>query len=260
MTSTTGLGEVRDLRPASPGPLAPNHRWDRNFFLVYAGLIWFGILVGFGTDIARHFRVHAAPYPLIVHAHAAAFMGWLVLFTGQILLVRAGRTDLHRKLGVAMIALALAMAVLGPATAIIADRAKVGTSHADPAFVSIQFTDIVAFVGLVGAAVLLRAKPSAHKRLMLLATLYITDAGFGRWVGDVLHITGQDALSMWASLYGASTLLVLGLGAYDLATRRRLHPAWVWGLPWIAAMQATALVLYLSPAWTPVAAGLIGKP
>ncbi|MEO9131689.1 MAG: hypothetical protein ABI240_10825 [Sphingomonas sp.] len=34
-------------------------------------------------------------YPLIVHLHAAAFVGYLVLFTAQVALIRTSRLDLH---------------------------------------------------------------------------------------------------------------------------------------------------------------------
>ena len=52
-------------------------------------------------------------------------------------------------------------------------------------------------------------------------------------------------------------MLILGVGAYDLITRRRLHPAYVAGLAWAAAMEATALALYFNASWKPVAAHLI---
>jgi hypothetical protein len=240
------------------GGFPPNHPWDRNFFLVYVALIWLGVLSGFGPEVAKHIQTHAKPYPPIVHVHAAVFMGWLALFSAQVLLIRARRRDLHRTLGWAMLGVAAVMAVLGPATALIADHGKIGTPDAEPAFLAVQFTDIAAFVGLLGAAVLLRNHAAAHKRLILLGTLYITDAGFARWLGGGLHgLFGDAPGSYWASLYLGTTALMLGIGAYDLATRRRLHPAWLAGFAWAAAMEATALMLYFSPAWKPVAARLI---
>ena len=89
------------------------------------------------------------------------------------------------------------MMVLGPATALIADHGKIGTPDDDPGFLAIQFTDIIAFVGLLSAAVLFRNTAPVHKRLVLMATIYITDAGFARWLGD-----GVDA-----SLLGNSASL-----------------------------------------------------
>jgi len=256
MTASTMSPNVRRLRPDAAGGFAPNHPWDRNFFLLYAGLIWFGILAGFGPEILKHLQGHEKPYPPIVHFHAAAFMGWLALFTTQILLIRTKRVAIHRKLGLAMIGLAVAMAVVGPLTALIADHAKIGTAAYDPAFVAIQFTDIVGFIGLIGAAVAFRNVAPIHKRLALLSTLSIADAGFARWL-FALGMTGTDPLSTWGSLYVCTTLLILGVGAYDLITRRRLLPAYVAAVIWIALIQTTSMALYFSPAWKVFADKLI---
>jgi uncharacterized membrane protein len=256
--TASSLGQ--SSRRLAPGkrPFAPSHPWDRNFFLLAAACAWLGIAMGFGPDIAQHIQSHAKPFPLIVHFHAVAFMGWLVLFTGQILLIRTKRLSLHRKLGFAMIGLAVVMMVLGPATALIADHGKIGTPDDDPAFLSIQFTDIAAFVGLLSAAVIFRNNASAHKRLILLSTIYITDAGFARWLGGPFHrLFGETPFSHWASPYGGTMVLILGVGLYDLITRRRLHPAYLVGFAWVLAMEATALSLYVAPAWKTLAASWI---
>jgi hypothetical protein len=255
MTNPALSQAPRRLAPSGAG-FAPNHPWDRNFFLVCAGLIWFGILAGFGPDIAKHAAGHEKPFPLIVHFHAVAFVGWLALFTGQILLIRTKRLDIHRKLGFAMLGLAAVMAVLGPATALVADHGKIGTPAYDPAFLSIQFTDIVAFVGLLSAAVVFRNTAPVHKRLILLSTIYISDAGFGRWI-FALGVTGTDLLSFWTSLYLGPTVLLAGVGVYDLVTRGRLHPAYVAGVVWVASMQTAAITLYFNPAWKALAASWI---
>ncbi|HEY1630144.1 MAG TPA: hypothetical protein VGF56_02460 [Rhizomicrobium sp.] len=241
-------------------PFAPFHKWDRNFFLLYVGLIWLGILMGFGSDLVSHFAKHRPAYPPIVHFHAAVFVSWLVVLTAQVLLIRTRRHDVHYKLGVAAMGLAVLMVVLGPATAIVVHGAEAGTPQDDPAFLSIQLTDIVAFAGLAGAAFLFRGKAAAHKRLILLATIYISDAGFARWLGGgFTALFGDGFFGAMASLYLPSELLAMGLGGYDLATRGKLHPAYVAGLAWMFAMQILAVTLYLSPAWKPVALALLGR-
>ena len=238
---------------------APYRRGDRNFFLIYVALIWLGIVMGFGGDIQDHIAKHKPPYPLIVHVHAAAFLGWMIVLTVQVLLIRRGRRDLHRKLGLAAVALAATMIVLGPATAIVVQRAQVGTPDSDPAFFAIQFTDILAFAGLATGAFLLRGNPPAHKRLMLMAAVYISDAGFARWLGSSLHgIFGTSLPGQLLADYFPNILLFLGIGAYDLVTRRRLHPVYVVGLAWAFACMLTAEVLYPAPWWKPVALKMIG--
>lgn len=240
-------------------PFAPYRNSDRNFFLLMVMLIWVGIVMGFGGDILDHLHSHQPPYPLIVHFHAVAFVGWMFVLTAQVLLIRRSRHDLHKQLGIAAMVLAAIMVVLGPATAIIVQNAQFGTPDSDPAFFAVQFTDILAFAGLVTAAFLQRGNSAAHKRLMLLATLYISDAGFARWLGGPLHsMFGNGFWPYMPHLYLASDLLIVGLGAYDLITRRRLHPAYLAGLAWIAGNQLTAGYLYTAPWWKVFTTHLIG--
>src|ERR1700749_2269100 len=146
---------------------APYHKWDRNFFLLLVGLIWLGVIMGFVPEMIDHVQKHERAYPLIVHFHAVAFVGWLIVLTAQVLLIRRGKHDLHKRLGIAAMVLAAIMIVLGPATAIVVQRAQFGTPDSDPAFFAIQFFDIVGFAGLVISAFLQRGNSPAHKRLML---------------------------------------------------------------------------------------------
>jgi hypothetical protein len=247
--------------PRAPAPFPPFKKWDRDFFLVWLLLIWVGIVMGFGSDMIHHIQSHEAAYPIIVHFHAVAFVGFLVLLTTQLLLIRGNRHDLHRKLGVAGVALAAVMLVLGPATAIVVQRAQWGTPDSDPAFVSIQFIGILDFFVLIVAAALSRNNPPAHKRLILLAILAISDAGFARWLDGDIHawFGGGDGFAItFAGFFLATDILVLGIGAYDLITRKRLHPAYVAGAIWLFACQTAEVLLYHSPAWKTVATHLIG--
>ena len=59
-------------------------------------------------------------------------------------------------------------------------------------------------------------------------------------------------------LYLGSDLLVLGMGLYDWMTRKRLHEAYIAGVVWIGAVELTALSVYTSPGWAPIALRLLG--
>lgn len=232
---------------------------DRNAFLFFTGMVWLGVLSGFGTDSFNHVSQFGLDYPLIVHFHAVAFVGWLVLFTAQVLLIRTGQASLHRKLGIAGAALAFAMIFLGPATALIFDAHTYEISGKTPEFLAVQFTDILAFATLTGAGLILRRNSPSHKRLMLLGLIYISDAGFARLINPIIAAPlGQTVLGGMASLYLGSDLLMLGLGAYDFATRRKLYPAYVGGAIWSVTLQLTAYSLLPNPNWKVVAMHLIG--
>jgi hypothetical protein len=240
-----------------PG-FARYHRGDRNFFLIYVALIWLVILAGFAPQVLKHIKSGAPAYPLIVHVHAVIFVGWLVLLTTQVLLIRSSRPDLHRTLGLAGVALSVLMIVIGPATAVVVDRLRLALPSPDPGFVAVQTTDILAFAGLVIPAFLWRKSPSLHKRLILLATLYIADAGFDRWWGPTLEVWFGDGF--WgnaAQFYLGSDLLIVGIGVYDWITRRRLHAGYIGGVAWIVLVQTIALSLYMDPRFAPVARELL---
>jgi hypothetical protein len=261
MSGTVHVGGRRNVTAAhiTSGNAFPSDRKsDRNFFLLYVVLIWAGFFAGFVPEMIQHVREHR-PFPLIVHIHAVAFVGWLVLLTTQVLFIRRAQYDLHRRLGLFGVGLAVVMIVLGPVTAIYMQRLNFGTAESEPAFLAVQLTDILAFAGLVAAAIAYRGTPPAHKRLMLLATLYISDAIYARVFGDTLHpLMGDGFWPFLIEAYLVNDILMFGMGVYDLITRRQLHPAYVWGVAWTLANQLLGSFLYHSAFWKPIALNLIG--
>jgi hypothetical protein len=239
----------------------PFHRGDRNFFLVYLLLILAGIVTGFGWDVVHRLHDHKASWPIMVHVHAFFFVAWLAFLATQITLVRVRNVDLHMRLGWVGVGLAVIMEVMGVSVAWYMDNFHMKTpAEADPSFLSIQLDDLILFPVLVTTGILMRNRaPSAHKRLMLLATVAISDAGFARIGFEVVpQWFGHDFLPMFTMLYIGPVLLLLGMGAYDLITRRRLHPAWMFGAGLILLGETSATALYLTPAWKGVALKLLG--
>lgn len=145
------------------------------------------------------------------------------------------------------------MIVVG--TAIALDLARHGRtpSGIDPlAFLAIPLGDMAVFAVLIGAALLLRSHKEAHKRLMLLAYTAILGAAVGRFPG-VLPLG-----PLW--LFGLTFLPVLVLGVtYDLATRRRVHPAYIWGGVWLILSVPLRLAISTTQVWHRLAAMLIGS-
>jgi len=240
--------------------LADYRRWDRNFFLLMVALIWLGILMGFVPDIVHRVRIHRL-FPAVVYFHGVVFVGWLSLLTVQVLLIRARRVDVHRELGMAGVALYGAMVVLGITTSVVVDYDLFGTPHADPSFLSIQLADMLAFTILGAFAIAQRKSPDAHKRLMIMATICIADAGFGRWWGPALErLLGDGGYwAIWAQAYLSDFLLIAMIGAYDLIGRRRLYSAYILGAICGLGLEFAAVWLYMAPWWKPVATTLIGR-
>lgn len=257
------MGAIEAAVPRPSGLNSPRitdqRRLDRNFFLLMVALLWLGILMGFVPDIAQRIQVRR-PFPVIVYFHGVVFVGWLCLLTVQVLLIRSRRVDIHRELGMAGVALYGAMIVLGLTTSVVVDYYVFPTPHGDPSFLSIQLADMVNFSVLGGAAIALRKAPDAHRRLMIMATVLISDAGFGRWWGPGLHrLLGDGYWGSWAQDYLSDFLLIALMGVYDLFSRGRLYFAYVLGAAWGLGVQLVAIWLYVRPWWKPVATTLIGR-
>lgn len=262
MNATSGAlpTKVTASQGSRISPVSADHRRrDQNFFLLMVTLIWLGILMGFVPEMVGRIRAHHF-FPVVVYIHGAVFASWLALLTVQVLLIRSRRVDMHRELGMAGTALYGAMLVLGVTTVVVVDHDLFGTPRSDPSFLSIQLADMLAFAVLGGLAIGLRKNPNAHKRLIILATICIANAGFSRWWAPGLEkFLGDGYWGDWAQMYLSDLLLIAMLGAYDLITRRRLYSAYVFGAVWGLGLEFVAVWMYVSPWWKSVATLLIGR-
>lgn len=222
--------------------------------------VWVAIVVGFGIDLVHRAHTGQLDFPLIVHLHVVAYGGWLVVLAAQVWLVRTGRVAAHRQLGRAALVLLPLMLVLGPAAA-IASASNPYMPDRWIAWLIVQFTNAIGGVALLAAGYAWRRRAAAHKRLMVLGTIALTEPGFGRiWEAPLLARWGDGYLAMAFATYVGTLALVLAVGLYDLATRRRLHPAYVASALWIVANEAVAVWLFHSPAWLVLAKRMTGHP
>jgi hypothetical protein len=214
-------------------------RSDRLFFVVIAIAIISTAVVAFSTALLKTDLVTQLASTW-VKFHVVTFSSWLLLFFTQTVLVAARRTDLHRKLGVAGAVLAAVM--IGITIQISFEAVRQGnavlTMRAFEAviFYTVPHVDIILFAILVTAALRMRGKPEIHKRLMLLATIALLDAVADRlpfiWRGGrFAHFVVQDLF------------VAAGVG-YDLITRGRVNPAYIWGGLLIAICPPGAVLLY----------------
>ena len=121
----------------------------------------------------------------------------------------------------------------------------------DPlAFLVIPFGDMLVFGVLVGAGVWFRRNPETHKRLMLLATIAILTAAIARWP---LQIMQKGPLAF----FGFTDLFIVAGIVYDLVSRRRVHPAYLWGGGLIVISQPLRLIISGTDAWHQFAAAIV---
>jgi hypothetical protein len=239
---------------------APTHPWDRGFFLAFAALAWVSIVMGFGPEVDGQFKGRAPFPPLIVHIHAVVFMGWLVLFTAQVWLIRSRRPDIHRKLGLVAVALVPVMVVLGVATTLVSRRLRFEAGVTEMlAFMIVPLTDMILFPSFAIPGLLWRKDSAAHKRLVLLATIMLLPAAFGRWIGPWIfaHI-GDGIFGFAAQSYLGPDVMIAAAMVYDRMTRGRVHPVYWIAAPWILAVQAITSAIYHWSGWMPLAERMIG--
>ncbi len=216
---------------------------DRAFYTAMAVAMAATVFIGFGPTFFFKLFSDSPPLPPLLHVHGAAFAAWYALFFTQATLISNGRPDLHRKLGYAGVGLVLVMVVLGVMAATHAIRTNHTPPGLDPrSFLVLPFFGIGVFAILAGAGVLTRKRPETHKRLMLLASIAMLDAAIAR-------IPGVFAVGGPLASFGLQDLFVIACIGYDFASRRRVHPAYLFGGLFILAMQPMRIVVSTTPWW-----------
>jgi hypothetical protein len=241
------LGPDRDGATSSTPAILG--RRDRCFFTSMALAAGLAVCVGFAPTF--YLRPTALePLPPYLHVHGVLFTAWIVFFLAQTTLVASGRTSLHRRLGWAGVALAVAMVAAGTTAGIWSMQREIANGHEDAAlaFLTTPFSAMLVFAALVGAAVVWRRRPATHKRLMLLATISILDAAVARWP---LRFTAD-----WM-FYALTDLFIVAAVTYDLVARRRLAPAYFWGGLLIIVAQWSRPVVGQTEAWQAFARAIV---
>jgi hypothetical protein len=206
-------------------------RDDRRAAVVWLGIFWIFIGFGFGFDL-KHYVHESPPVPLIVHIHAVMMTLWVLLVTALVALVETSNVRLHRRLG-------WFAAYLAPVLLIVTLWAQVAwqvknlhTADAfPPSFLAIAFTGPLSLAILLPWGVLLRSNLAAHRRVLILSTIALTDPGFSRLLGLFVG-PSPTWLSQYLFFFGGTLFITaadvrLGClqGPRDAAVprRRRAH-------------------------------------
>lgn len=243
---------------ATRSPAAPRLTAERLFYSTMALAMVATVLIGFAPSYyLRGSLATWTPAPLlpmtpISHLHGLLFSGWTALFVAQTLLVSAGRTDIHRKLGLAGFALLPAMIVVALLASLHGAVRHAGPPMIPPLqFLAIPLFDIPVFAGLIGWALWKRRDAQVHKRLMLLAMVGMMGPAIGR-------LPMPTMLPPPVVIFGLPDLFLLGLVGWDLASRGRLHKATLWGGAFLIGSQMLRVAVMTTPAWLAFAAWAVG--
>jgi hypothetical protein len=225
-------------------------RGRRRFYTGIALAIAITVFAGFAPSY--YLRAYYASTPLagMLHLHGVVFTAWVLLLLVQSALVAAGRTALHRRLGVGGAVLAALLVVIGTATAIAGAAGGRGPPGVPPlAFLAVPLFDMVVFTGLAATGLWHRRRADVHKRLLTLATIALLGAPIARlpFGAPVVGLLGVFALA---------DLFIVACVVYDLTSQRRVHPATVWGGLAIVLSQPLRLAISGTALWLGFAAWL----
>lgn len=212
------------------------------FFLVMAFVMAGIVVAAFSLQLAMGRSSFSSP--LIVHAHAVVFMGWVALYVLQNIFAANGAMALHRRLGWIGAAWMVLMVVLGTAVTVLMVR----RGQAPFFFLPLQFLifnplSILTFAGLTTAAIALRRQTEWHRRLHYCGMTLLLGPAFGRLLPMPLLIPYAHE-----AVFGAVMLFpLIGILA-DLRRTGRVHPAWLWGIGTIVGLQLVIETLPYSSA------------
>jgi hypothetical protein len=183
--------------------------------------------------------------PPILWAHGLLITFWLALFVAQTLLVATRRTPTHRRLGVFGGVIAVAIVIVGVATATeLARQMTLGGESADlvASLFAANLTGFTSFATFVVGGLWHRRRPELHKRYMALAMIALMGPGVFR------------LFAMLGILPPPFAFVFVGLAAFSVATfdwlsQRRVYSVSLWGPGLLLLLPVLANTVGALPAW-----------
>ena len=228
-------------------------QYERPFYLGITAIFLIVVLWAFARTFYLKLFFGTPSLPLLLHVHALAMTGWVVLLVVQASLVATRHVRWHRQVGVFGAAWAGLVVILGSVTTLHAAARELQAHSPRAGFqviiMTLDMSQMALFAAFVTAAILMRDRPDYHKRFMLLT------------IGCML----PDALARLHVSFIPHGLVRLGLDGFvvacvliDTVRYRRLHPALGWGGLALLATFYVALAVAPSPAWMGFVSRLLG--
>ncbi len=200
------------------------------------------VIFGFSFVAERRLIHPDFPRPPVVFFHGVTAMAWVILFGVQSWFIASGNRVLHRRLGLASIALGAVIPVFAAITGVVIRRYRVEHFGELPQFVFISIYDAGVFGMLFWLGIYFRKKPEFHRRLMLLATISLTIAAIGRippWITPP-----RPHWILYTSWYVMLDILFAAGAVRDMIIWRKVHPIYRVVLPPLFVTQIIMIVLY----------------
>jgi hypothetical protein len=184
------------------------------------------IIAGFSRTYYLRFLFDLPPMTLLVHLHGLVFTAWLALFVAQTRLIAAHRVDLHMKLGIAGVVLAVILTVVTLWTVVVqAGIPRVrATGLTNTQHTLVGFTSIGMYAAFIALGLAARRRSALHKRYMVLAMIAILSPATARLVAAV-------GMFEYANVFvpAMAAAFVIACLVYDWRTSRVIHPVYVIG-------------------------------
>jgi hypothetical protein len=204
--------------------------------------------IGFSRSYFLQHWTSAPPLPLVVHVHGLLGSAFMLLFVAQTALIARGRTDLHRRLGVGGLIIAV-LFFLSAFPAGIAMAHVRGETHEAIVRLALPFVAAPVFIVLIAAAVVFRRRPEVHKRLMLFAAIDAVIPAIGR----LPLLDAYAPLSFLAIII----LFLLAVVVRDLWRGWHLSAATVFGGSLVLVSLPGRVMLGASDTWQGIARELV---
>ncbi|WP_338501074.1 hypothetical protein V6R86_00235 [Sphingomonas kaistensis] len=172
-------------------------------------------------------------YPLVtgtfradpmVYVHGIFLFGWVGFFLSQSVLIHKKRLRLHKQIGWAGAFIAAGVVLTTLYVAVLASRrSAAGGSPAANGELLVIMIEMLVFGALITAAIQLRRKPEAHKRLMLLALIASLGPAWFRFRHYFPEVSNP---LFFYSVLIADSLIAVGAIA-DYLREKRVHPIYI---------------------------------
>ncbi|HEX5112085.1 MAG TPA: hypothetical protein VFV79_04510 [Saprospiraceae bacterium] len=221
-------------------------RKPRTSLFIFIGLLGFlVVLLGFGKTLPG--TIHNPLTPLIIYVHATLAFSWISLFFIQSWLIRYNNFRLHRTLGYMGIGIGIMTGISMLPVGLYETKSEISEGLGDIAFANFTgtLTSAIIFLSLVIAGMYSRNKKDIHKRLMLLATIFVL---WPAWFRLRHYFPSNPDTEAWFVMIAFIPIVIAWL--WEKNTNGKIHPTLLYvGLFLILEATVEQFIMYGGNTW-----------
>lgn len=221
------------------------------FFLILGIIGLFAVLAGFLKPFILPVTNGNFKAPLIIYVHGLFAAIWVILFVIQSTLIQTNKLKVHKELGYLGLAIALgaAITIIPVSLYQVKRELDLGLDQTAVSGIVGAVTTAIMFLSLVAAAVILRFKAPAHKRLMALATIVLLWPAWFRFRHLFPSVPNPE---IWFAVVLADSFIILAI-FWDLIINKKVHWVFLYVGPVIILEHTVEVILFDSKPWRQIA-------